>query len=119
MDMAQIEIDNIMVQTVIGVHPWERQIKQKLLFDLAFEIDITKAAETDDVADTVDYAALTESLTHFVENSDYQLLESLASASLAHLKQTFDLNYCRLAVTKSRAINNAKGVRLVVESETV
>src|SRR5690606_18389746 len=56
MDMVFIEA--LAVDCVIGIYDWERRVHQRLLFDLELGFDNRKPAATDDIADTLDYKAI-------------------------------------------------------------
>ena len=53
--MDKIFLNDLKIDTVIGVFDWERQIKQTLRFDIEIDYDIRPAATSDDIADTMDY----------------------------------------------------------------
>ncbi|MCH8882738.1 MAG: FolB domain-containing protein [SAR324 cluster bacterium] len=76
--MDRIFIENLNVQTVIGIYDWEREIKQSVSLDLEMEFDIKRAAQTDSIEDTLDYKAVCKRLILFIEDSDFQLVEALA-----------------------------------------
>jgi len=61
-----------------GVEPQERERRQAFEIDVAAEIDLHAAAASDDLAQTVDYAALTERIVRIVATTSYALLERLA-----------------------------------------
>ena len=58
--MDRIFIEELVVFAQIGVHDWEQQIKQKLVFDLEMAWDCQKAAETDDVQYCLNYAEVSQ-----------------------------------------------------------
>lgn len=78
-------IEDLRVQTVIGVFEWEREIRQTVSIDLEMAFDIGKAAASDDIADTVDYKALRDDIVEMVEASTFQLLEALAQTVADHV----------------------------------
>lgn len=61
-----------------GVLESERRLGQSFLVDVAIELDTSRAAETDDVADTVDYSDVAESVLAIIEGEPVALLEKLA-----------------------------------------
>jgi dihydroneopterin aldolase len=61
-----------------GVLPEEQSRAQPFEIDLRIEVDLTKAAVSDSLDDTVDYALLTEAVARTVELESYRLLERLA-----------------------------------------
>jgi dihydroneopterin aldolase len=61
-----------------GVLPEERTHGQRFVVDATLSIDTRAAAASDDLADTVDYAALARALVAAVEGEPVDLIETLA-----------------------------------------
>ena len=61
-----------------GVHAAERELGQRFVVDLDLELADARAAATDDLADTVDYAALADAVVALVGGPPVALLERLA-----------------------------------------
>jgi FolB domain-containing protein len=78
MNLAKLRISDLLLRTVIGDNEWERDRKQDVIINLTCEFDATKAAQSDAIADTVDYKKLKKKIMEEVENSRYRLLEKLA-----------------------------------------
>ena len=62
-----------------GARPAERENAQEFKVDLEIECDIQKAAETDDLDDTIDYTKLRAIVRDVIEGPHANLLETLAS----------------------------------------
>jgi dihydroneopterin aldolase len=62
-----------------GVLPAEREHGQEFVIDVDLEVDIGRAAATDDLSDTVDYAALSDRVAAVVSGEAVNLIETLAS----------------------------------------
>ena len=76
--MDQIHIHNLKLSAVIGVYPHERKAPQAVIVDLALHTDLQVAGRSDQLADTIDYAALVARVRKAAAKSRYQLLEALA-----------------------------------------
>ena len=74
--MDKIIISDLKVETIIGIFPWERKIKQCLYIDLDMEVDISQAAATDDLQYIVDYAEVCERVTTLANDKKFKLLEA-------------------------------------------
>jgi dihydroneopterin aldolase len=61
-----------------GVLPDERANGQVFVIDAVLSVDMATAAQTDDLADTIDYAALAGRLAAIVEGDPVDLIETLA-----------------------------------------
>ena len=72
-----IHIKNLRLRTIIGIQDWERKVQQDVIINIKLDYDGKKAAETDDIADTVDYKVLKRKVIDLVENSRYFLIDRL------------------------------------------
>ena len=66
-----------------GVFEFERESGQTFTVDLNLFFDATTAAETDDLADTINYAAIADEVIAILQGPAVNLLETLASAVAA------------------------------------
>jgi len=74
----RIELRGLRVRGRHGVYDFERADGQDFLIDVALELDLAKAAATDDVADTVHYGELAGRLVAVVAGEPVNLIETLA-----------------------------------------
>jgi dihydroneopterin aldolase len=74
----RIEVRGLRVMGVHGVLPREREAAQPFSLDLDVWLEVTDAAHSDDLADTVDYGALVARAAALVEQRSFSLLERLA-----------------------------------------
>ncbi|MEQ1438997.1 dihydroneopterin aldolase [Fontimonas sp. SYSU GA230001] len=113
--MDRIHIRGLHVETIIGVHAWERQLKRPLLFDLDLGVDAREAAASDRVRDAVDYAAVAEAVTRLAEAEQPALLETLAERIARRLFSEFPIQTLRLVLSKPGAVAGAKSVGIEIE----
>lgn len=78
-DVDRIELHGLRVTAVVGVLPEERERAQPLEIDLVAGIDLSAAGVSDELADTVDYAAICERVVHTASTAEPLLLERLAT----------------------------------------
>ena len=76
--MDQLKLNGIEVECIIGDQPEERENEQRLLVDVALDIDLADAAESDRREDTVDYALLVGNIREALEEAQCRLLERAA-----------------------------------------
>ncbi|MDQ3878331.1 MAG: dihydroneopterin aldolase [Actinomycetota bacterium] len=81
---GHITVRGLAVEAHIGVTDEERRNPQKLLIDVDIEADLSAAALSDDVSDTIDYGTIVEEVARLVESSNHRLLERLG-AEIAEL----------------------------------
>ena len=113
--MDIVYIRDLKIETVIGVNDWEREVRQTVSLDLEMATDIHAAAETDDIADTIDYKAVAKRLIDFVEGTDFQLVESIAERVSDIIREEFGVSWVRLRVSKPGAVTGAQDVGVVIE----
>lgn len=75
--MDKLYISELRIPCHIGVHPWEQKIKQTLILDVELRLDLSKAAQSDQLADTVDYFALIQKIKALL-NQSFALIETVA-----------------------------------------
>ena len=116
--MATIFIENLRVDTIIGICEWELDAEQPLYFDVEMEADIAPAAATDSIDQALDYAAVAEYLTHWVKQDNNKLLESMIVGLADNLMGKFkNIAALTLAVRKPQAIDAADAVGIRIRRE--
>lgn len=113
--MDKIFLNELKVETVIGIWEWERKIRQTVIIDLEMSADIGKAAATDSVEDTLNYKSVAKRIQQFVEDSSFQLVETLAERIAAIVRDEFDVRWVRVRVNKPGAIRGSKDVGVLIE----
>ena len=105
---------DLRVKTIIGIFDWERNVKQEVSIDMEFPFDCKSAAKTDSIEDTVDYKTICKGVIKFVEESSFQLQESLAEGIASLVKDTYGVESIKLRVSKPGALRGAKDVGLKI-----
>jgi dihydroneopterin aldolase len=77
-----IRISGLEVDCILGVRPLERRRAQRVRLDLELEQDLTVAARSGRIQDTVDYSRLAEQVERLLKFREYRLLEE-ASEEIA------------------------------------
>jgi len=108
-------IRQLRVDTVIGVHDWEREIWQTLVLDIEIACDITLAAQTDKLEHAVDYYAVSMRLIELGQQSAFELVETFASTAADILRDEFNARWVRLRVAKPGAVAQAQDVGVQIE----
>lgn len=108
--MNKILIEGLQVSSLIGVYDWEREAKQALLVDVSLTIDLSVAAISDSVGDTINYATLAEQLEQIALKSEFQLLEALAHSMMSFVFDEYQPQEAVIRITKPDILPNAKSV---------
>jgi dihydroneopterin aldolase len=74
----RIVLSGLRVRGFHGVFDFERRDGQDFVVDVELELDTGRAAESDDLADTVHYGELAEGLAAVIAGEPVNLLETLA-----------------------------------------
>ena len=113
--MDRIFLHELKVETIIGIWEWERKIRQTVVIDLEMSADIAKAAATDSVDDTLNYKLVAKRIQKFVEESSFQLVETMAERIAAIVRDEFDVQWVKVRVNKPGAIRGSRDVGVLIE----
>ena len=110
--MATIRITNLRLRTIIGINDWERTTPQDVVINVTMEFDATRAAQSDDIKDTVDYKTITKKIIKAVEASQFSLLEALTNTILAIAMEDKKVLNATVRVDKPQALRFADSVSI-------
>jgi len=77
--VVNVDISGLSIYTHHGVGDAEREVGQRLMFDIAFELDRCDATVTDDLDDTVDYGDVCQQVAFAAQERSFRTLERLCS----------------------------------------
>ena len=112
--MDKIHIHNLLVRCVIGAFEHERDHRQDVVFDITLHADLGRAADSDNLDDTIDYKALRDQVVLKVEASSFHLLEALAEQVAAICLAHPLVEKVNLTVHKPGALTFAKDVAVEI-----
>ena len=110
----KVFIEDLRIETVIGIYDWEREIRQTVSLDLEMDFDIRKAGASDHIDDTLDYKAVAKALIEFVGKSEFQLVEALAERCAAIVLDKFPVKKLRLKLSKPGAVRGSSAVGVMI-----
>ena len=110
-----INIKQLAIDTTIGVYDFEKTIKQRLLISVTLRYNISQAMKSDELADTFDYAQLSQHLIETLENNHYQLIERVVDEIEQILTQHFQLTHYKIEIEKPSALKKADGVSVILD----
>ena len=112
--MDKVFIEALEIDCVIGIYDWERKIRQPVVLDIEMSSDNRKPAASDDIADTLDYKAISKRLIQFVGDSSYGLVEALAEECCRIIIDEFGVAKVRLKLSKPGAVRGARAVGVIL-----
>ncbi len=110
----KIYIHGLKLQTIIGCLPEEKKQAQTLIIDVDMIKDLQKAAQTDDIKQTINYANVIEQIQQFIERSRFELLETLAEHLAQFLLKEYSIQEITLKIQKPEAIQNVPHVGVII-----
>jgi len=113
--MDIVYINDLKVDTVIGIFDWERRIRQTVSLDLEMAADIRRGAASDHIDDALDYKAIGKRLIAFIESSEFQLVEALAENVAQLVLKEFQVPWLKLRLSKPGALRGARDVGVIIE----
>jgi dihydroneopterin aldolase len=95
-----IEITGLSLYTHHGVEAAEREVGQRLVFDISFEVGECDATVTDRIEDTVDYADVCQQVALAAQERSYKTLERLCSAIADRMIDRYEAETVTVRATK-------------------
>ena len=113
--MDKIFIKNLRANGILGIYPHERQTPQEILINVTVYADTHQAAETDDIANCVNYDALAKRLKSHAENAARHTAEALANDLAEICLREQRVKKVILRVEKPDAVPSAQSVGVEIE----
>jgi dihydroneopterin aldolase len=100
--MDKIQLRGLRAVGTHGALPEEQFRAQPFEVDVDLQVDLRAPGQSDDLADTVDYGALAESVERVVTKERFQLLERLAERIADEVRQDKRVEAVTITVRKLR-----------------
>jgi dihydroneopterin aldolase len=113
--MDIIFLRELKVVTLIGIYEWEKRVPQTLQLDLDIALPNSRACQSDDIRDALDYAQVAQHIQTVLSNGHFSLLETLAEHIAQIILKDFNAPWVKVSVAKLQAIRNCKLVGISVE----
>lgn len=116
--MDSVFITDLKVETRIGVYEWEKYVRQPVLLNIEIAMPHSRAAETDELSDALDYAAVVERLKVFLADHPHALLERLAEEVAALIRREFAAPWVRVQLAKISPLPGVRQLGVRIERGT-
>ena len=113
--MDRIFVTALTAEAIIGIYDWEREVRQRVEIDLEMWVDLTAAARSDAIEDTLNYKSIAKRLLSFVQESRFRLVEALAGEIARIVLAEFPVARVRVTVHKPGAVRDSRDVGVVIE----
>ncbi len=113
--MDKIIISDLRVHAILGIYDRERITPQEVLINLEMHTDIRKAAESDDIADCVDYEKAANAIRAHAQTAKRLTVEALAEDIARLCLSTPGVSRVKVKVQKTQAIafTGSVGVEII------
>jgi dihydroneopterin aldolase len=112
--MGTLFVRSLPVECIIGIHPFERASRQRLLISLTLTADFEDAAERDEIEHTIDYTALAGRIEAFAQAGKFKLIETLAERLADELFEA-PIKGLQLEIIKPAALEQTREVGVRTE----
>ena len=114
MGMDMLRLNGIEVPCIIGDLPEERLREQRLLVDVALDLDLSAAARSDALSDTVDYAGLANCIRAKLKSAKCRLVERAAALALDECLCDGRVTRATVTVRKSGCVPGLSSAEVVL-----
>ena len=111
----KVFIEDLEVETIIGIFGWERKVKQTVKISLEMDFNISDAAKTDNIDQALDYKSIGKDISGFVVNSSFQLVETMADKIAKRVLKNKSVEYVKVKVEKPGALRVSKSDGIKIE----
>jgi D-erythro-7,8-dihydroneopterin triphosphate epimerase len=108
--LATIHIKNLRLRTFIGINPEEIRNRQDVIINVWFSYNAAQAAESNAIAEAVNYRSITKQVIRHVEEDQFPLLEALTQSVLHLVCEQNGIQSARVEIDKPHALRFADSV---------
>lgn len=113
--MDTIFLEQVKVQTKLGVPDWERLIAQTIILDIEIGIDLSKSCKSDSIDDTIDYGTVVARIRETLSQHSFKLVEALAEHICQLILSEFGGLSVKVKVAKPGILPGLKALGVVIE----
>ena len=110
----EMAVEGLRLYCLLGTKEWEKMAQQEVVVDFKFWMDVTLAAKSDTLSETVNMGKVTKAITKYVQSASHSLLESLAHEILRILLVDFQLQEAEVKVRKPNQFKNAASAAVTI-----
>jgi len=114
--MDKVFIKDLLVRGIIGVNDWERDQPQDILINVTVLTNTSRAAQTDDLADCINYRTLAKKIQAHAESAARFTVEALANDLARLCLEEKGVERAIVRVEKPGAVRFAASVGVEVEA---
>ncbi len=108
-------ICDLTLNAIIGVYPQERASKTSLCINIEIKTDLSRAITTDSIEESLSYEDIYNDVCHLVENSSFNLIETLAEAIATTCLTHSSVQQVNVSVEKPHIFPKAKSAGVKIQ----
>ena len=109
-----VHIEQLELDCIIGINPWERLTKQRITIDIEITADLSAAGKSDAIEDTINYRTIAKAVTSEIEESSYGLVEAMAARIVEICLEDERAQSVIVTIRKPGAVRKAAAVGVIV-----
>ena len=117
--MDTIFLEQVSVQTKLGVPEWERMVPQTIILDIEISYDLSKSCQSDAIEDTIDYGQVVARIRETLTEHSFKLVEALAEHACQLILKEFKAESVKIKVAKPAVLPGLKALGVVIERNAI
>jgi 7,8-dihydroneopterin aldolase/epimerase/oxygenase len=113
--MDIIYLQEVKVETRLGVPEWERMLPQTIILDIELAMPHSRSCVTDAIEDTIDYGRIVTRIRETLSEKSYQLVEALAEHVCQLILSEFGTPWVKVIVGKPGILPGVKRLGVAIE----
>jgi len=113
--MDIIFLEQVKVDTKLGVPDWERLVAQSIILDLEIAMPHSKSCQSDSIEDTIDYGEVVARIRQTLNENSFKLVEALAEHICQIVIKEFKAPWVKIRVAKPIILPGLKALGVVIE----
>jgi 7,8-dihydroneopterin aldolase/epimerase/oxygenase len=116
--MDTIFLEQVKVQTKLGVPEWERMVPQTMILDIEISYNLSNSCKSDNIADTIDYGLVVSRIRETLTEHSFQLVEALAEHVCQLILSEFKALSVKVKVAKPNILPGLKALGVMIERKS-
>lgn len=113
--MDTIFLDQVKVQTKLGVPDWERMVAQTVILDIEIGYDLSKPCQSDAIEDAIDYGLVVSRIHETLAEHNFKLVEALGEHICQLILKEFKAESVKIKVAKPAILPGLKALGIVIK----
>ena len=113
--MDIIFLQDVKVQTVLGVPEWERMKPQTVVLEIELALPHNNSCQSDDIEDTIDYGEIVVRMRQLLGENSFRLVEALAENVAQMIMGEFGAPWVKVRVAKPGILPGVRQLGVVIE----